>query len=286
MKKKILALLVFAAVMAMCVPFAVSADAEFVDTIEDGFPKADSWSDRMYYQYNPDMDCTVLVKQDDSGSPLTSEYIVYKMDADITGFSLDCLHVNGLGNGETDVKVYVSADKTDWTPVPVKASEQTFNEDIFINFDMAYWLMSTVSNQSSIPAGNRYIKIELTAFTKPDSCTWNTVIDTVRIATGSQATDPETTTTVTPEATTSTGTQGDDGPSGTTASDTVSTKSKEPGATTSRSGATDSAASGSTGISDESNSAAGWVIAAIAAVVVVAGAAVALVLIKKKKTSV
>lgn len=180
MKKTVVFLL--ASLLAFCAPLSAMAASEtFVDPVEDGFPKAHSHSPKMYYQKNEDMDCTILVKQDDNGSPSTKEHIVYKMKADITGFALDCMHVNGLGNGETDIKVYVSPDDKAWKEIPVKASEQTFNDEIYIDEEHAYWKQSTVSNKGAVPAGNRFIKIEIQPFTVKGSCTWNTVIDTVKI---------------------------------------------------------------------------------------------------------
>lgn len=179
--KKVSFIFLFAAFFLILLSLSVLADTQFVDPIEDGFPKAYAHSDHMYYQYNDDMECSILVKQSDTGSPSTAEYIVYKLDSEITGFLLDCMHVNGLGNGETDIKVYLSADNTKWTEVPVKATKQFFDEDVYIDFDHAYWLNSTVSNKTAVPAGNTFIKIEIQPFTVPESCTWNTVIDTVTI---------------------------------------------------------------------------------------------------------
>lgn len=168
------------AVSAFCI--TVSAAETFTDTVEDGFPKAHSWSDHMCFQYNDDMECTILVKQSDTGSPSTKEHIIYKTDSEITGFSLDCMHVNGLGNGTTDIKVFVSSDCANWSEVAVKATEQVFDDEIYIDFDHAYWLRSTVSNKDSVLSGCTYIKIEIEPFTVPESCTWNTVIDTVNIS--------------------------------------------------------------------------------------------------------
>lgn len=194
MKKTVVFLLT--ALLAFCAPLSAMAASEtFVDPIEDGLPKAYSYSEKMYFQKNDDLDCTILVKQDDNGSPTTKEHIVYKMKADITGFALDCMHVNGLGNGETDIKVYVSPDDKAWKEIPVKASEQTFNDEIYIDDEHAYWKQSTVFNKGVIPAGNRFIKIEIQPFTVKDSCTWNTVIDTIKITMNKKdntpATEPE-----------------------------------------------------------------------------------------------
>lgn len=179
--KKIITLLSAIIIAVFCFSFVVFAAQTFEDTIEDGLPKAFSYSDHMYFQYNEDLECTTLVKQSDTGSATTTENIVYKMDGDVTSFSLDCMHVNGLGNGLSDIKVYVSADTQNWTNVPIKATEQVFDDEIYIDFDHAYWVKSTVSNKAEIPAGNVFIKIEIQPFTVAESCTWNTVIDTVHI---------------------------------------------------------------------------------------------------------
>lgn len=180
--KKIFPVLITAMLCIATLVIPASAAGEtFTDTVEDGFPKAHSWSDHMCFQYNDDMECTILVKQSDTGSPSTTEYIIYRMESEITGFSLDCMHVNGLGNGVTDIKVFVSADCANWSEVPLKATEQVFDDEIYIDFDHAYWLRSTVSNKASVPSGCLYIKIEIEPFTVPESCTWNTVIDTVNV---------------------------------------------------------------------------------------------------------
>lgn len=181
MKKKIILPIIIVIGVLFSAMSASAATETFVDEVEDGFPKAHSWSERMCFQYNEDLECTTLVKQSDTGSPSTDEYIIYRMDSDITGFSLDCMHVNGLGDGLTDLKVSVSADCAQWTEVSLNATEQAFDDEIYIDFDHAYWLSSTVSNKSAVPAGCQFIKIEILPFTVPESCTWNTVIDTVTI---------------------------------------------------------------------------------------------------------
>lgn len=180
--KKVFSLLISFIIILSFSMISVSAkSAKFTDTVEDGFPKAHSWSERMCYQYNEDLECSTLVKQSDTGSPSTTEHIVYRMDSDITGFSLDCMHVNGLGDGITDIKVFVSNDCSTWNEVSVKATEQIFDDEIYIDYDHAYWVSSTVSNKADVPEGCQFIKIQIQPFTVPESCTWNTVIDTVNI---------------------------------------------------------------------------------------------------------
>ncbi len=113
--KKYICILFVIIIAAFSISIGVLADQTFEDTIEDGLPKAFSYSDHMYFQYNEDLECTTLVKQSDTGAVSTTEYIVYKLDNDVTSFSLDCMHVNGLGNGLTDIKVYISSDTQNWT---------------------------------------------------------------------------------------------------------------------------------------------------------------------------
>lgn len=181
MKKVFSLLFSFIIILSLSIITVSAKTVKFTDTVEDGFPKAHSWSEKMCYQYNEDLECSTLVKQSDTGSPSTTEYIVYRMDSDITGFSLDCMHVNGLGDGITDIKVFVSADCATWNEVAVKATEQVFDDEIYIDYDHAYWVSSTVSNKVDVPQGCQFIKIQIQPFTVPESCTWNTVIDTVNI---------------------------------------------------------------------------------------------------------
>lgn len=168
------------------------ADTVFTDTIEDGLPLAFKYSDHMYYQYNEDLECTTLVKQSDTGSPSTTEYIVYRTESAIKGFLLDCMHVNGLGDGLTDLQVLVSPDFSEWTEISLKATEFKFDDEIYIDYDHAYWVTSTVSNKAAIPENCTYIKIVFKPYTLPESCPWNTVIDTVKINLAGGAGQPDT----------------------------------------------------------------------------------------------
>lgn len=168
MKKWTAALVTLAVgVSALALP-ASAAEATFVDTLEDNYPLVYEISEWMRYQKNTDLGLNTYLKCKPEGegyeeydthpekAPLREEYVVYKMDGDVTGYTIDCIHVNGLGNAETDVSVYLSKDGTNWVEADSAFSEQTYDDEIYINLEKAYWLNSTVSNAAKCPAGYGY----------------------------------------------------------------------------------------------------------------------------------
>lgn len=186
--KKTLALATLLLLSAALLLFPAAAESKtFVDTLEDNYPLVYEKSDKMRFELNKDLDKTLYEKWVETGaSPSTEEYVIYKLDGDITGFAIDCLHVNGLGDASTDIGVALSKDGKSWTPAKVKVSDQTFDDEIYINEETAYWMMSTVSNDGTCPAGNTYIKVTILPFTKKDSVPWNTVLDTISVTYNTQ----------------------------------------------------------------------------------------------------
>ena len=186
--KKTLALATLLLLSAALLLFPAAAESKtFVDTLEDNYPLVHEKSDKMRFEHNKDLDKTLYEKWVETGaSPSTEEYVIYKLDGDITGFAVDCLHVNGLGDASTDIGVALSKDGKSWTPARVKVSDQTYDDEIYINEETAYWMMSTVSNDGTCPAGNTYIKVTILPFTKKDSVPWNTVLDTISVTYNAQ----------------------------------------------------------------------------------------------------
>ena len=159
---------------------------EFKDTLEDNYPLCFEKSDKMRYEKNKDTGKTFYEKYSENGDVGGTEYVVYKMDDDIISFKIDCMHVNGLGDADTDISVFVSENNRDWKQVKIKTTPQTFDENLYINEEMAYWMMSSVTNRDKIEPGCKFIKIQINPFTVKDSCVWNTVLNTVTVKYGTE----------------------------------------------------------------------------------------------------
>lgn len=156
----------------------------FVDPIEDNSTLYYEKSELLCYELNIDVGNTLYVKVDEDRSPATTEYVVYKMDDSIVNVEIDCMHCAGLGDGNTDISVFVSKDGAEWVEVETAATAQTFDDEIYISQDTAYWFLSTVYNVEPIEPGYTYVKIQINPFTVQGSVPWNTVMDTVRIEYG------------------------------------------------------------------------------------------------------
>ena len=176
------------AIVLVAMPLCTSAVNEgnklFVDPIEDNSTLYYEKSDLLRYELNIDTGNTLYVKVDENRSPSTTEYIVYKMKDSIVNVEIDCMHCAGLGDGNTDISVFVSKDNVEWVEVETAATEQTFDDEIYISQDTAYWFLSTVYNVEPIEPGYTYIKIQINPFTVKGSVPWNTVMDTIRIEYG------------------------------------------------------------------------------------------------------
>ena len=179
-----LLLVIVLATMPLCASAINEGNKLFVDPLEDEFLLAYEKSDLLRYELNIDTGNTLYVKVDENRSPSTTEYIVYKMEDSIVNVEIDCMHCAGLGDGNTDISVFVSKDNAQWVEVETAATEQTFDDDIYISQDTAYWFLSTVYNVEPIEPGYTYIKIQINPFTVQGSVPWNTVMDTVRIEYG------------------------------------------------------------------------------------------------------
>lgn len=162
----------------------------FVDTLEDNYPLVYDKSEWMRYEKNADTGKTLYEKLSETGDYTTAEYVTYLMDDSVIGFSVDCMHVNGLGDGRSDISVFVSKDNVEWVEVKTEVSAQTYDEDLYVNEDMAYWRLSTVSNAGPIEPGYPYLKVQINPFTVKDSVVWNTVLDTVTIEYGEAPAEP------------------------------------------------------------------------------------------------
>ena len=198
MKKMMTILCVLLAIALVAMPRFADAASKgnklFVDPIEDNSTLYYEKSDLLRYELNIDIGNTLYVKVDDNRNPSTTEYIVYKMKGSVVNVEIDCMHCAGLGDGNTDISVFVSKDNVNWVEVETAATEQTFDEDVYISQDTAYWFLSTVYNVEPIEPGYTYIKIQINPFTVQGSVPWNTVMDTIRIEYG-----PNTGTASTPE---------------------------------------------------------------------------------------
>ena len=187
--KKLMSMLCLLLVIALAaMPLFTSAINEgnklFVDPIEDNSTLYYEKSDLLRYELNIDTGNTLYVKVDENRSPSTTEYIVYKMKDSVVNVEIDCMHCAGLGNGNTDISVFVSKNNVDWVEVETAATEQTFDDDIYISQDTAYWFLSTVYNVEPIEPGYTFVKIQINPFTVKGSVPWNTVMDTIRIEYG------------------------------------------------------------------------------------------------------
>ena len=188
MKKMMSMLCLLLAIVLVAMPLYASAinegNKQFVDPIDEESTLYFEKSDLLRYELNIDTGNTLYVKVDENRSPSTTEYIVYKMEDSIVNFEIDCMHCAGLGDGNTDISVFVSKDNVEWVKVETAATEQTFDDDIYISQDTAYWFLSTVYNVAPVEPGYTYIKIQINPFTVPGSVPWNTVMDTIRIEYG------------------------------------------------------------------------------------------------------
>lgn len=189
MKKKLISVLCMILVCTLALaPMAASAAEEgnsvFVDTLEENFPLVLEKTEGMAYEKNLDTEKTLYEKISATGDPLGTEYVVYKLDDSVVGFSVDCMHVNGLGDPATDVSVFVSADGVEWIEVETACSELTYDDDLYVNQDMAYWLLSTVTNKAPIEQGYTYIKVQLNPYTNEGAVVWDTVMDTITVEYG------------------------------------------------------------------------------------------------------
>lgn len=176
---------------ALLIPGAQAAEPSvFVDTLEDDYPLVYDKSEWMRYEKNADTGSTFYEKLSETGDFTTAEYVTYRMEESVIGFAVDCMHVNGLGDAKTDVSVFVSRDNVDWAEVKTSVSPQTYDEELYVNEDMAYWRLSTVTNAGPIEPGYTYLKVQINPFSVKGSVVWNTVLDTITIEYGEIPPEP------------------------------------------------------------------------------------------------
>ena len=203
MKKYLSLLLTFALLLTLSAPAFAAVTDTFVDEIPadtaNFLPQVVEFSSvgddpnnshKMAVESNPDLGETLLLKAAAPRDPKWSEYIVYKMDKNICGFKLDVVCCAGLGNPLEDITVFLSKNGTDWNEVSTQATKYVYNEDIYINFDKAYWHNSTLTNKKKIGTGYKYIKIQLNGCTEANDVPWNIAIDTVTVYMGSNEPAP------------------------------------------------------------------------------------------------
>ena len=208
MKKLFTLLLIAIMLTAMAIPAFAAITETFTDEIVDGFnfnetegpviffttegsTEQGAPGHRMAYELNGDLDATLLLKQDNDRNPNHTEYIVYKMAKNICGFELDAVSCAGLGDVLEQISVFISKTGTEgsWVEVKTQATMYEYDDDIYLEWDMAYWFNTTITNSQKMPNGYKYLKIQFNACNGPKDVPWNVAIDTVKIHMGTP-TDP------------------------------------------------------------------------------------------------
>lgn len=272
--KKFLACIAAVTLLATGTVFSASAASNsFVDDLDKDFAKVDSKSQGWQFEDNKDVEKTLWSK---NSGPSGEEYVVYKMDGEITSFKIDTLNMNGAGNSSTDVKVAVSADGKTWKDAAVTVSDQVMDE-AYITPDLAYWMNSSVSNQGAVEAGMKYLKVTLLPF-KGDAAVlvgWRTVLDKVTIQTkGGEQPTTAPTTQATAESTTQAAAESTTTPDSDTTTTVASTTATTAQATTTATVAADQ---------DEQGSSVWPIVITVIVVVVLAGGGTAAYFLWKKK---
>lgn len=202
MKKSIALFLSLALLLTLSLPAAAAVTDTFVDEIVDGFDakvvefssvgEDPNNSHKIAFENNPDLGATLLIKAAAPRDAKWDEYITYKMDKNIAGFEFSVMCCAGLGDPLEDISVFISKNGTEgsWQQVKTQATKYVYDEDIYINFDKAYWHQSTLMNKSKIPSGYKYIKIQLNGCTEANDVPWNVAIDTIKIYMGSDVAAP------------------------------------------------------------------------------------------------
>lgn len=208
MKKYVSLAMTLVLTLSMLFAMVVPASAEITDTFVDEIP-ADTAnfksevvefssvgedpnnSHKIAVENNPDLGKTLLLKTAAPRDAKHTEYIIYKMDKDICGFKLDVVCCAGLGHPLEDITVYLSKNGTDWNQINTQATKYTYDEDIYINFDKAYWHQSTITNKKAFkPDGFRYIKIQFNGCNEANDVPWNIAVDKITVYMGSKTNPP------------------------------------------------------------------------------------------------
>ena len=197
MKKYLSLILAVALLATLCIPVSAAQTGTFVDEIPadsanfkpeviefSSVGEDPNNSHKIAVEANPDLGETLLLKTAAPRDAKHTEYIVYKMNDNIGGFKLDVVCCAGLGNPKEDITVFISKDGSAWNEVSTQATKYTYNEDIYINFDKAYWHQSTITNKKTIKAGYKYIKIQFNPCTESNDVPWNIAVDRVTVYLG------------------------------------------------------------------------------------------------------
>ena len=160
---------------------------EIVDFSTSGSTDVGAAGHRICYEYNVDLENTVLLKQDNDRKPSHTEYITYKMKKNIGGFELLTQCCAGIGDPREDISVFISKTGAEgsWAQVATQATYYEFDPNIYLKWDKAYWFMSTVTNADVIPAGYKYLKIQFNPCNEQGDVPWNVAVDSVKILMGS-----------------------------------------------------------------------------------------------------
>ncbi len=165
---------------------------EIFDFSEFGKTDAGTVGHRMAYEFNADLQDTILVKQDNDRNPNNTEYIVYKMAKNIAGFEFLTQCCAGLGDPLKDLSIFISKNGKDgWVQVKTQATYYEYDPNIYIHWEKAYWFKSTLTNAQKIPTGYKYLKVQFNPCNDQGDCTWNVAIDSLKIIMGSNV-DPVT----------------------------------------------------------------------------------------------
>ena len=197
MKKYLSLLLAVALLATLCIPASAAQTGTFVDEIPadsanfkpeviefSSVGEDPANSHKIAVENNPDIGETLLLKTAAPRDAKHTEYIVYKMNDNIGGFKLDVMCCAGLGNPKEDITVFISKDGSAWNEISTQATKYTYDEDIYINFDKAYWHKSTITNKKTIKAGYKYIKIQFNPCTESNDVPWNIAVDRVTVYLG------------------------------------------------------------------------------------------------------
>lgn len=203
MKKLFTLLLTIAMLMTLAAPAFAAVTDTFVDEIVDGFNfnetegpviffttegsvEQGAPGHRMAFEQNGDLGATLLLKQDNDRNPNHTEYIVYKMAKNICGFELDAVSAAGLGDVLEQISIFISKTGAEgsWAEVKTQATMYEYDEDVYLEWDMAYWFNTTIHNAQKIPVGYKYLKIQFNACNDTGDVPWNVAIDTVKIRMG------------------------------------------------------------------------------------------------------
>lgn len=157
------------------------AAGQLVDDTDASFSKTFDVSDNIQYEENPDLNRNLFSKKRPTSLPDTDGYVIYKLDGDVTAFTINAVVCNAdQGNNgvvDRDLSVYVSKDGENW----VKA-DMEFTDPAVIEGTNNYWMDSTVTGAVDAAAGYRYVKVQLNSVDIVAGIpTWAVMLDKITI---------------------------------------------------------------------------------------------------------